>query len=232
MKPSHKLINISQARKAVIFLSETDPKLQEVIKKVGALSIKLDPLKTVFESLGSSILYQQLHGNAAAKILERLKVLFGSVVDFPKPEQIVAATEDQLMSVGLSRAKAKALKDLADKVSANLIPDRAQANEMDNLQLTEAFTQVKGIGRWTVEMFLIFTLGRRDVLPIHDFGVRNGFMKVYRKRRMPTPKELEKYGERWQPFRTAAAWYLWRALELPEYQTKKKLKSQSKKKSK
>jgi DNA-3-methyladenine glycosylase II len=212
--PSHQLITISRAQEAMVFLAEVDSQLKEVIEKIGPMTIKLDPLETVFESLGTSILYQQLHGKAAAKILERLKILFGSEIDFPRPEQISAASEDQLMTVGLSRAKAKAIKDLAEKTSAKLIPDRARSDEMNDAELIEAFCQVRGIGRWTAEMFLIFTLGRLDVLPIHDFGIRKGFMRVYRQSNMPTPKELEKYGECWHPFRTAAAWYLWRSLEL------------------
>ncbi|MCL9684877.1 DNA-3-methyladenine glycosylase family protein [Legionella maioricensis] len=211
--PSHQLITISKTQEAMAFLAEVDPQLKEVIEKIGPMTVQLDPQETVFESLGTSILYQQLHGKAAAKILERLKILFGSEIDFPRPEQIGAVSEEHLMTVGLSRAKAKAIKDLAEKTLLNVIPDRERSHQISDAELIEAFCQVRGIGRWTVEMFLIFTLGRLDVLPIHDFGVRKGFMKVYHQPDMPPPKELEKYGERWHPFRTAAAWYLWRSLD-------------------
>jgi DNA-3-methyladenine glycosylase II len=212
---------ISQARKARTHLSRVDPKLKIYIEKIGTMNVELDPEETVFESLGTSILYQQLHGKAAAKILGRLKILFGSSESFPSPSQIVEASVEHLMTAGLSQAKSNALKDLAEKSIEGLIPDRVGTHKMTNEDIIEAFCKVRGIGRWTAEMFLMFTLGRLDVLPVHDFGVRLGYMKVYHKRRMPTPKELDRYGERWRPFRTAAAWYMWRALELPEFQKKK-----------
>jgi DNA-3-methyladenine glycosylase II len=216
-----KFITIRKTGKIASFLSEIDLNFKEAIDQIVPITIKLNPQKTIFESLGTAILHQQLHGKAAAKILERLKVLFGSPVNFPKPIQVVAATEDKLMLAGLSRSKSKALKDLAEKVSMKVIPNCARAKKMSDLEIIKSFSQVKGIGRWTAEMCLIFTLGRQDVLPIDDFGIRKGFMKVYRKRRIPTPKELEKYGEKWRPFRTAAALFLWKALELPMYQDKK-----------
>lgn len=226
-KRSLKSVSFPQARKASNHLANTDTKFKELIALIGPIKIKLDPHRTVFEALGTSILYQQLHGKAAAKILKRLKALHGMPTKFPTPLQIVKTPEEKLMSVGLSRAKAKAIKDLAEKVHAKAIPDRRKATNMNNLELIEAYSQVKGIGRWTAEMFLIFTLGRPDVLPIHDFGVRNGFMKVYHKRRMPTPKELDNFGTRWAPFRTAAAWYLWQATSHPNYKGKKKPKKAS-----
>lgn len=212
--PSHPLISMSQSEEAMSFLCDIDPSLKRVIDRVGPVKIELDPLETVFEALGSSILYQQLHGKAAAKILERLKLLFGSPVDFPEPGQIVYASEEELRSVGLSRAKVLALKDLAEKTMTHLIPNREQAEAMSDIELIKIFSQVRGIGRWTAEMFLIFSLGRIDVLPAQDFGIRKGFMKIYNRDAMPTPKELEQYGERWSPFRTGASWYLWRASEI------------------
>jgi DNA-3-methyladenine glycosylase II len=146
--------------------------------------------------------------------LGRMKALFKNPEEFPAPEEIIKATEEKLMSAGLSRAKAKAVKDLAVHVTSGILPLREKAHLMTDIELIEACSKVRGIGRWTSEMFLIFTLGRIDVLPIHDFGVRKGFMKVYNKRRMPTPKELDKYGERWKPYRSVASWYMWRALEI------------------
>lgn len=214
--PLHQLIALEQINEAMNFLSAADLKLKKVIEVVGPVAIELDPLETVFEALGSSILYQQLHGKAAVKILERLKLLFGSSINFPTPEQIIGVSEEELRAVGLSRAKIKALKDLAEKTITQLIPDRVLSERMDDDELISAFSQVRGIGRWTAEMFLIFSLGRLDILPVQDFGVRKGFMKIYGLNSMPAPKELAHYGERWRPYRTAASWYLWRASELKE----------------
>ena len=216
-----------KARKASRHLSDTDPRLKLVIDQVGPVGIRLDLNETVFASLARSIVYQQLHGKAAASIVEKFKALYGEDGLFPEPQQVVATEMTLLRSAGLSGAKAAAIKDLAKKTDLGLIPDRAAAETMTDAELIEAITQVKGIGRWTVEMFLIFTLGRTDVFPVHDYGVRKGFAAVYRKRALPTPKAFEKIGERWKPFRSAAAWYFWRALELPAFQaqTKKKKKN-------
>lgn len=213
-----------QALKAARHLSKVDARLKKVIEKVGPIRIELDSEESVFESLARSIVYQQLHGKAAATILGRFKALFPETADFPRPRDVLAMDEQLLLKCGLSRAKTAAIRDLAAYVDLGKIPDRGKADSMDNNELIETLTQVKGIGRWTVEMFLIFTLGRADVLPIHDYGVRNGFASVYRKKEFPTPNELDEIGVKWKPFRSAAAWYFWRALELPEYKKKRKAK--------
>ncbi len=139
--------------------------------------------------------------------------LFGSS-RCPSPDKIAGATIEQLRSAGLSRSKAAALKDLAARVNEGEIPTRRAAEKLTDDQLVEQLTAVRGVGRWTVEMFLIFTLGRPDVLPLDDYGVRKGFARAYGREVLPRPKELETLGERWRPYRTTASWYLWRATEL------------------
>jgi 3-methyladenine DNA glycosylase/8-oxoguanine DNA glycosylase len=158
--------------------------------------------------------YQQLHGRAAATIYARLCALFPHGHRGPTPKDVLRAPEAKLLGAGLSRAKMLALRDLAKRAAAGEIPSWAEARALDDETLIERLTAVRGIGRWTVEMLLIARLGRPDVLPVDDFGIRKGFMIGWRKRSMPKPKELAKYGQRWAPWRTVAAWYLWRATEL------------------
>ena len=206
-----------KALKASRHLSSVDKRLSRVIQGIGSVKIDLEPDESIFESLAISIIYQQLHGKAAAAIATRLKSHFSKEDSFPSPEQLQSATLPELRSVGLSESKARALQDLAQKTKSNSIPDRATAEAMSDKALIEAFTTVKGIGPWTAQMLLIFTLGRTDVLPIADYGVRKGFALLYGKKKLPTPKELEKFGELWKPYRSAASWYLWRVTELPQY---------------
>ena len=127
---------------------------------------------------------------------------------------IADATEEVLRAAGLSRSKAAAVKDLARKALAKEIPTRRTAEKLSDSELVESLTSVRGVGTWTVEMFLIFTLGRPDVLPLDDYGVRKGFARTFGRDVLPKPKELAALGEKWRPFRTAASWYLWRALDL------------------
>ncbi len=208
-----------QAIKAVKHLSAADPKLAAIIKKVGPLKIKLNTNETLFESLASSIVYQQLHGKAAATILSRFVRLCGRESRFPAPEDVLKFTDDQLRSVGLSKGKLAAIKDLALKVSEKKIPDRPSTLSMSDDEVIEALVQVRGIGVWTAQMLLIFTLGRTDVLPLGDYGVRKAFGVIYGKKKFPSAQALEKHGKKWKPFRSAAAWYLWQALELEAYKT-------------
>jgi DNA-3-methyladenine glycosylase II len=168
---------------------------------------------TLFRALARAIAHQQLHANAANAILKRFVSSCGQG-DFPTPEEVLAAPKRKLRAAGFSLAKIAALKDLAKKTLAGVVPERAILGKIDDDKIVERITQVRGIGRWTVEMMLMFQLGRPDVLPADDFGVRNGFRLAYGLRKMPPPRALLAFGERWRPHRSAAAWYLWRAVEL------------------
>jgi methylated-DNA-[protein]-cysteine S-methyltransferase len=195
--------------KALRHLRESDPRLSELIERVGPCKMKLDLAHTTFGALAESIVYQQLTGKAAATIFGRVKQ---AVVPF-EPARVLATHDEKLRAAGLSGAKLKALKDLAEKTIDGTVPSLDEVRRMDDDAIVERLTQVRGIGRWTVEMLLIFRLGRPDVLPVGDYGVRKGFARAYNKRKLPTPKELEKHGEKWRPFRSVASWYLWRALD-------------------
>lgn len=166
-----------------------------------------------FESLARNIIYQQLHGNAAAAIHQRVRDLYGK--GKLAPQDIINTPDELLRGAGLSTAKTVAIKDLAAKTLDGTVPTLARLHRMEDEEIIERLTQVRGIGRWTVEMLLIFRLGRPDVLPVGDFAVRKGFALAYGLTEQPKPKELLKYGERWQPFRSVASWYMWRASELP-----------------
>lgn len=200
-------------RKAVRHLKRADARLAELIERAGRFRMKLDTHETPFQALTEAIIYQQLHGKAAATILERVKARVGRD-GFPRPEEILAAEDEQLRGAGLSRQKIAALRDLAEKTSAGIVPSLDAIREMRDEEIIERLTQVRGVGQWTVEMLLIFRLGRPDVLPASDYGVRQGFKLAYRKRKLPKPKELLAYGERWQPYRSVASWYLWQAVHL------------------
>jgi O-6-methylguanine DNA methyltransferase len=193
-------------------IAACDARLAQVIAKTGPM--RLAPLRTqtTFHALARSIVYQQLSGKAAATIHERLLALFPG--KRMTPEALLAARAEKLRSAGVSRGKAAALKDLAAKTLDGTVPSVTALRWLRDEEIIERLVKVRGIGRWTVEMLLIFRLGRPDVLPVADYGVRNGFRLAYGKRKLPTPKELEKFGEKWRPYRTAASWYLWRAVEL------------------
>jgi len=195
------------------FLSRTDAHLAQVIERVGEFQFKLDECDSVYESLLEAITYQSISGKAAATIFTRIKGL-GSNGICPTPDEILAASTATLRKAGLSHAKIAAARDLAQKTIDGIVPTLADAERMSDEELVKRLISVRGIGAWTVEMFLIFRLGRPDVLPIHDYGVQKGFALTYRKRRIPKPKELLKFGERWRPWRTIASWYMWRAVQL------------------
>jgi DNA-3-methyladenine glycosylase II len=168
-----------------------------------------------FDALAESIAYQQLSGKAAATIFGRVRALY------PKrkwldPEQLLATPDDTLRAAGLSRAKTAALKDLAAKTIDGTVPSGRALIRMSDDEIIMRLTTVRGIGRWTVEMLLLFDLGRPDVWPVDDYGVRKGFAKTFGRRKLPTPKQLMKFGEKWRPYRSVAAWYFWRALDVPD----------------
>src|SRR5215469_7115986 len=215
---------------AIAHLSSVDRKLGKIIAKAGPCGLQPEETQNLFESLMEAIIYQQLNGKVAATITNRVKALFpentrrirtrhGEAAAFPSPEQILAATPERLRSAGLSQAKMLAIRDLAAKALDGTVPTVRAAHKLSNEELIERLTAVRGIGRWTVEMLLIFGLGRPDVLAVDDYGVRKGFAKMHRMDELPKPKELLAYGERWRPHRSIACWYMWRAAEdksLPE----------------
>jgi len=169
--------------------------------------------RSPFESLARAIAYQQLHDKAAASILKRFIALFPGR-RFPKPDELLAMNSRSIRAAGFSRSKIMALSDLAEKALDGTVPTRRVIEMLDDEAIVEQLIAVRGIGRWTVEMLLIFHLGRLDVLPAGDFGLRNGFRIAYGRRMAPTPNALLRYGERWKPYRTVASWYLWRAVDL------------------
>lgn len=180
-----------------------------LIEKFGPIRLKARRV-TPFQSLTRAIIFQQLSGKAAGTILERFKLLFPNS-DFPAPAQVAKTSIDRLRSAGLSRPKAGYIIGLAERCLSGSIPSVDDCDLLRDEVIIAKLTEVKGIGRWTVEMFLIFNLGRRDVLPVHDLGVRRGFQIAYGKRKMPEPERLAEYGRSWAPHRTMAARYLWRA---------------------
>jgi 3-methyladenine DNA glycosylase/8-oxoguanine DNA glycosylase len=197
---------------AATHLSSRDAKLGGLIERVGPLRLELAATKSTFEALAESIVYQQLTGKAAATIHGRLCALF--VRKRPSPEVLLAMDTDALRGAGLSRGKALALRDLAARTLDGTVPSIRQLKAMTDQEIVDRLVQVRGVGPWTAEMLLIFRLGRPDVLPVHDYGVRHGFKLAYRMRELPAPKELGRRGEKWRPFRTAASWYLWRAVDM------------------
>jgi DNA-3-methyladenine glycosylase II len=202
-------------------LAAADPKLGRLIERAGAYALRLKSNHSPFESLLESIIYQQLHGKAAAAILRRLLALFGDL--HPSPEQILAAPDEFLRSAGLSRGKTLAIRDLAAKTLDGTVPTLARIRRMPDDEIMERLTAVRGIGPWTVEMLLIFRLGRPDILPVTDYGVRKGFALTYGRvpkskpfdnALLPKPADLLRRGQKWRPWRSVASWYLWRACDL------------------
>lgn len=213
-KPSEIDNQLSQVEKSIMALSKADPHLGRVIEHVGPFTLRANEIQSPFEALAESIVYQQLSGKAAATIFGRIKAIYGETAAF-KAEDVGRTEIEVLRQAGCSKAKALALKDLAEKTLSGALPTLSEMNSMDDDQLVERLVTVRGVGRWTAEMLLIFRLGRMNVLPAADYGIRKGFALTYGLDELPTPKELLAHGEIWRPYRTAASWYLWRALELP-----------------
>jgi len=188
--------------------------LARVIEAVGPYALEPQRDRSPYEHLSRAVAHQQLNGTAANTILRRFVALFGAELTFPTPEQVLATPTAALRGAGFSGSKILALRDLAAKACEGIVPAAAELDPLGDDEIIARLTQVRGIGRWTVEMMLMFQLGRPDVLPVDDFGVRNGFRLAYGLRKMPAPRALAAFGARWAPHRTAAAWYLWRAVEL------------------
>ncbi len=196
---------------AIDHLRRRDKRLARWIDQVGPCGLEQAEQESVFTSLVRSIVFQQLNGRAAGTIHGRLLALFPDGI---APAALLALPDEPIRGAGVSAAKTLALRDLASRTLSGEVPTLDLAVTLPDEELVQRLTAVRGIGRWTVEMLLMFRLGRPDVLPVDDFGVRKGFMQVYRKREMPTRRELQAHGERWRPWRSIASWYLWRAADL------------------
>jgi len=202
-------------QEALQHLTKTDKVLGRLIRRVGPCRLKPKRRRSPFEALVQSVAYQQLNGTAAATILGRVKALYPHR-RFPTPQDLLNTPDEQLRAAGLSRAKIMAVKDIAAKTLNGVVPSLSAIAQMSEEEIVAQLLTIRGVGPWTVEMLLIFTLGRPDVLPTTDYGVRKGFALTYGWKELPRPKELLEFGEKWRPHRTTAAWYFWRALELVE----------------
>jgi DNA-3-methyladenine glycosylase II len=215
---------------AIAALSAADPKLGKLIARAGPFTLRLPGQQSPFEALAESIIYQQLHGKAAATIHARLIASFEpgiaqttGLANHPSPQQLLDCPNDQLRAAGLSHNKALALRDLAAKTLDGTVPTLARIKRMADEDIVEHLTQVRGIGRWTVEMFLMFRLGRPDVLPVADYGVRKGFALTFLGLKptqkvtpdlLATPEQMERRAKKWAPWRSVASWYMWRACDI------------------
>ncbi len=214
---------------AIRALTAADPKLGELIRRAGPFTLRLKSAHSPFESLLESIVYQQLNGRAAATILGRVLEVSGGL--HPSPQALLDTPDEQLRAAGLSRNKLLALRDLAAKTLDGTVPTLERIRRMTDDNIIESLVEVRGIGRWTVEMLLMFRLGRPDVLPVSDYGVRKGFHLTFQRKNaftatpfggkrivtqadLPTAEQMTRRAEKWRPYRSIASWYLWRACDL------------------
>lgn len=204
-------------------LSARDKCLAELILNTAPFQPEMEAYQSPYEALLEAIAYQSISGKAAATIFGRIKAL-SLTGGIPTPQEILKFRTQALRKAGLSGAKVLAMKDLAKKTVQGIVPSLEEAEKMSDEELVERLISVRGIGAWTVEMFLIFRLGRPDVLPIHDLGVQKGWSVAYDKKHKPSPKELLVFGERWRPYRTVASWYMWRAFQRAGYAATNKIK--------
>jgi DNA-3-methyladenine glycosylase II len=210
-------------REAERHLSERDEVLKELIGACRPFTINTSDQASPYEELVRAIVYQSISGKAARTIFERIKAL-GANGRPPAPETMLKLSMAKLRKAGLSKAKVLSMRDLAQKAIDGIVPTHDEALKLSDQELIERLDAVRGIGAWTVEMFLIFRLGRPDVLPIHDLGVKKGWCVAYGKKHIPRPKDLLKFGERWRPYRTIASWYMWRAFERAGYKVTNKIR--------
>ena len=197
---------------ALKHLAKADPVMRRLIRDHGACGLKPETRRSPFQSLVLAVAHQQLNSTAAGNILGRFKKLFPGR-RFPRAADLASVTDEQLRACGFSFAKIKAIRDIAEKTLSGVVPSARAIGKLPDEEIIARLTEVRGVGRWTVEMLLIFQLGRPDVLPADDFGVRSGFSAAYGQADLPKPKALLAHGERWKPHRTTAAWYLWRAAD-------------------
>src|SRR5271154_4818585 len=198
--------------KAHKHLSAADPVMRRLIREHGFCKLKPEMRRSPFQSLVQAVAHQQLNGTAANTILTRFKKLFPGR-KFPRPEDLAKVADEQIRACGFSFAKIKSIRDIAEKTLSGVIPSSRQIVKLSDDEIVARLTEVRGVGRWTVEMLLIFQLGRKDVLPADDFGVRTGYRLAYKKHEMPKSNELLAFGEIWRPHRTTAAWFLWCAAD-------------------
>jgi DNA-3-methyladenine glycosylase II len=208
---------------AIRHLRQCDPRLGEWIDRLGVLQFPTPQVREPYVALLETIAHQQLAGAAARAIWTRVMALFDNGV--PCPKQLVAMTDEHLRTAGLSRSKALAMRDICTRVNAGTIPSAALIAQLSDTEIYAQLLEVRGVGAWTVDMLMMFTLCRPDIMPITDYGVRKGFQVLYRKRALPSPKQLLKFSEKWRPHRSVAALYLWRIADTakkPKKKTKKK----------
>ena len=228
MPPANLAFDLEEALK---HLCERDECLKSLIADLAPFQIDVEDAQSPYEVLMEAIAYQSISGKAAATIFGRIKAM-GEDGRPPSPEKMMKIPAGKLRKAGLSGAKVLAMKDLAKKAIAGIVPTHDEALKLSDEELVERLVSVRGIGAWTVEMFLIFRLGRPDVLPIHDLGVKKGWSVAYGKKHMPKPQELLKFGERWRPYRTVASWYMWRAFERAGYKVTNKIRPRKPRKRK
>jgi len=209
---------------AVKHLSACDEVLAELARSTAPFRAEMDAHQSPYEALLEAIAYQSISGKAAATIFDRVKAL-SKTGRIPTPQEMLKLRPQSLRKAGLSGAKVRAMKDLANKAVDGVVPSLEESEKLSDEELVKRLVSVRGIGAWTVEMFLIFRLGRPDVLPIHDLGVQKGWSVAYGKKHKPSPKELLAFGERWRPYRTVASWYMWRAFQRAGYAATNKIKS-------
>ena len=215
-KPGKRMLSEREAKRIVGELAARDKKLGAVMEQVGKFNLNLEETDTVFGAVAQSIIYQQLSGKVAATIYLKFKRLFGSD-DCPGPRPIIEAPDTVLRSAGLSNAKMLAIQDLARREISGEIPALEEIIKLSDAEIVDCLVKVRGVGLWTAQMFLMFRLGRLDVMPSTDYGIRKGFGRIYNRNleKLPSPSDIEAHAsKKWAPYRTVASWYLWRALEL------------------
>jgi DNA-3-methyladenine glycosylase II len=197
-------------RAATKHLKSSCPKLSALIGRIGPCRMEIDSQRDPYEALVRAIAHQQLHGNAARTITGRFLALYPGLA-FPPPELVIATEDSVMRACGFSGSKVAAIRAIAEAAACGIVPTRRAATRLSDAELIERL--IRGVGRWTVEMLLIFTLGRMDVLPVDDFGVREGYRRLYGLDAQPKPRELAAIGEAWAPWRSVAAWYMWRSAD-------------------
>lgn len=212
--PDAPVASVQRGRDAIRrHLRAADPDLALLVARVGPCRLRVDRAREPFESLVRAVAHQQLHGRAAEAILGRMIALVADPQGFPSADALLAADPASLRVCGFSMGKIAAIRAVAEAAQSGLVPSRRAAIRLSDVALIERLTSLRGIGRWTVEMLLIFSLGRPDVMPVDDFGVREGYRLIKRMPAQPRPRELAALAESWSPYRSAAAWYLWRAAD-------------------